>query len=59
MKLNGIIICERKWVCVGGMFKLGSFVDPSNRNAPRDNQTGTEFTTTCHESYIRTETRIG
>ncbi|OXA46900.1 Mannosyl-oligosaccharide alpha-1,2-mannosidase isoform A [Folsomia candida] len=43
----------------GGMFVLGAHVDPSNSNAVRDAEVGKNFTTTCHESYIRTATQIG
>jgi len=43
----------------GGMFALGAHVDPTNTNAVRDAEIGQNFTNTCHESYIRTATKIG
>jgi len=43
----------------GGMFALGAHVDPNGRNAERDAEIGRNFTNTCHESYIRSNTRIG
>jgi mannosyl-oligosaccharide alpha-1,2-mannosidase len=46
----------------GGMFALGSFTDPKNPadgNHDRDMEIGQNFTNTCHESYIRSATRIG
>ncbi|ODM92560.1 Mannosyl-oligosaccharide alpha-1,2-mannosidase isoform A [Orchesella cincta] len=43
----------------GGMFALGAHVDPTNKNAVRDAEIGRNFTNTCHESYIRTATKIG
>jgi len=43
----------------GGMFALGAHVEPNNRNAERDAEIGRNFTNTCRESYIRTETQIG
>jgi len=43
----------------GGMFALGSHVSPNNTNAVRDADVGRNFTNTCHESYIRTNTHIG
>lgn len=41
------------------MFALGAHVDPTNKNAERDREIGQNFTNTCHESYIRTNTKIG
>lgn len=41
------------------MFALGAHVDPNNANADRDAEIGRNFTNTCHESYIRTNTHIG
>jgi len=43
----------------GGMFALGAKVEPDNKNAERDAEIGRNFTNTCHESYIRSRTRIG
>jgi mannosyl-oligosaccharide alpha-1,2-mannosidase len=46
----------------GGMFALGSHVDPRPPGTPereRDMEIGKNFTNTCHESYIRSASRIG
>jgi len=43
----------------GGMFALGAHVEPNNKNAVRDAEVGRNFTNTCRESYIRTNTKIG
>jgi len=43
----------------GGMFALGAHVAPTNKNAVRDAEIGRNFTNTCHESYIRSNTKIG
>jgi len=43
----------------GGMFVLGAHAFPEGVNAERDAEIGLNFTNTCHESYIRTQTQIG
>lgn len=43
----------------GGMFAIGAHVRPNNTNAVRDAEIGRNFTNTCHESYIRSNSRIG
>ncbi len=46
----------------GGMFALGAHVDsrdPEQSQKERDMEIGRNFTNTCHESYIRSTTKIG
>jgi len=43
----------------GGMFAIGAHTRPNNTNAARDAEIGRNFTNTCHESYIRTNSHIG
>jgi len=46
----------------GAMFAIGAYTDPRNPadgNRDRDMEIGKNFTNTCHESYIRSATKIG
>ena len=38
---------------------MGASVDPGNPNSERDMGIGKDFTNTCHESYARSNTRLG
>ena len=51
---------------IGGMFALGAHTDPNksgnsqmNPRAERHMKIAEGITNTCHESYIRTQTRLG
>jgi len=43
----------------GGMFALGASVGPDGSRKERDMEIGRNFTNTCHESYVRSSTKIG
>ena len=41
------------------MYALGSVTDPQASHADRWMHIGKEITNTCHESYDRTDTKLG